>query len=156
MLINVNRIGSIVLIALCIAGFSGGAAFSSSQKPKERFDPDGAFWIQGTPPTGFTEIGGINLNSRRRKQFPVAGVEIVNGKRLGFKTLTVNRQTLSFTTVVLGGISYTFAGTFLKGGVFSSGELDQETPVLEGTLTKFQRGRKVAEAKLKFTYFGGT
>ena len=53
-------------------------------------------------------------------------------------------------------MSYSFSGRFLKGGVFGAGDLDDETPVLEGTLTKFQVGKKVAEAKLRFVYFGGT
>ena len=54
------------------------------------------------------------------------------------------------------GVSYSFAGKFLKGGVYASGVLDDETPVLEGTLIKFRDGKKVAEANLKFVYFGGT
>ena len=54
------------------------------------------------------------------------------------------------------GVFYTFSGKFLKGGVYASGILDDETPVLEGTLTKFRGGKKVAEANLKFVYFGGT
>ena len=61
-----------------------------------------------------------------------------------------------FTTVALKGVSYSFSGRFLKGGVYSSGILDDETPVLVGTLTKFRNGHKQAEAKLKFVYFGGT
>jgi hypothetical protein len=44
----------------------------------------------------------------------------------------------------------------LKGGVFASTGLDDQTPVLEGTLTKYKGGQKIAEAKLKFVYFGGT
>jgi len=58
--------------------------------------------------------------------------------------------------MTVAGVSYSFSGRFLKGGVYSSGILDDETPVLEGTLTKFRGGNKVAEAKLKFVYFGGT
>jgi hypothetical protein len=53
-------------------------------------------------------------------------------------------------------VSYSFSGRFLKGGVFSAGDLDPDAPVLEGTLTKWKGGKKVAEASLKFTYFGGT
>ena len=42
---------------------------------EKRFDPDGTFWIQGKPAEAFADIGGINLNSRRSKRFPIAGVE---------------------------------------------------------------------------------
>lgn len=123
---------------------------------EKRFDPDGTFWIQGKPPAAFADIGGINLNSRRSKRFPMAGVELVSGRRLIFKSLSVKRDSLLFATASLRGVSYSFSGRFLRGGTFSASDLDEQTPVLEGTLTKLQAGRKVADAKLKFTYFGGT
>ena len=132
------------------------AAFSVLAQKSARFDPDGAFWIVGETPNDFSEFGAINLNSKRSRQLPVQGFELRTGKRLAFKTLTVKRDQFTFTTIASGGVSYAFAGKFLKGGVYSAGELDDETPVLEGTLTKFRGGQKVAEAKLKFSYFGGT
>jgi hypothetical protein len=131
-------------------------AYSIAVQSSKRFDPDGSFWILGKPPSEFENIGGINLNSRASKRLPLAGVELVNGRRLRFKTLSVKREALVFTTDALQGVSYSFSGRFLRGGVFSAQNLDEETPVLEGTLTKLRSGRKVAEAKLKFTYFGGT
>ena len=76
--------------------------------------------------------------------------------RYRFKTLIVKRDNFTFTTMMVRGISYSFSGRFLKGGVYGAGDLDDETPVLEGTLTKFRGGKKVAEANLKFVYFGGT
>jgi hypothetical protein len=126
-----------------------------SQK-SERFDPDGSFWLQGQPPNDFSDFGGINLNAKRSRQLPQPGLETNNGKRYRFKTLSVKQERFSFTTMTVAGVSYSFSGRFLKGGVYSSGILDDETPVLEGTLTKFRGGNKVAEAKLKFVYFGGT
>ena len=126
------------------------------QNKAARFDPDGSFWIVGEAPNDFSEFGAINLNSKRSRQLPVQGFELRTGKRFGFKTLTVKRDNFTFTTVTVAGVSYAFSGKFLKGGVYSAGELDDETPVLEGTLTKFRGGQKVAEAKLKFSYFGGT
>jgi hypothetical protein len=122
----------------------------------ERFDPDGSFWLQGQPPNDFSDFGGINLNAKRSRHLPQPGLETNNGKRYRFKTLSVKRERFTFTTMTVAGVSYSFSGRFLKGGVYSSGILDDETPVLEGTLTKFHGGSKVAEAKLKFVYFGGT
>ena len=127
-----------------------------AQTKTARFDPDGSFWIHGESPNDFSEFGAINLNAKRSRQLPLQGFEIRTGKRLPFKTLTVKRDNFTFTTVTVGGISYAFSGKFLKGGVYSAGDLDEETPVLEGTLTKFRGGQKIAEAKLKFSYFGGT
>lgn len=121
-----------------------------------RFDPDGSFWIHGNTPNDFSDFGAINLNAKKSKRLPVAGLETNKGKRYNFKTVSVKRESFTFTTVAVAGISYSFSGRFLKGGVYSSGILDDQTPVLEGTLTKYRGGQKVAEAKLKFVYFGGT
>jgi len=137
-----------LLVLLSIPAFA--------QKNAARFDPDGSFWILGEPPNEFSEFGAINLNAKRSRQLPVQGFELRTGKRLRFKTLTVKRDNFTFTTITLGGVSYAFSGKFLKGGVYSAGDLDEEAPVLEGTLTKFRGSQKVAAAKLKFSYFGGT
>jgi hypothetical protein len=127
-----------------------------SQTKAARFDPDGSFWIHGTPPDDFSEFGAINLNAKGSRHLPRAGLETNKGTRYRFKTLSVKRENFTFTTVTVGGIYYSFAGKFLKGGVYASGILDDETSVLEGTLSRFRGGKKVAEGKLKFVYFGGT
>jgi len=153
-LLNTAKFGltALVLSALSFSIYSQQAASRQST----RFDPDGSFWIHGTPPPDFSDIGGINLNSHGVRRLPRAGVELVRGTRLPFKSLTVRKDNLTFTTAVVKGVSYTFSGRFLKGGVFAADILDPDAPVLEGTLTKWRGGKKVAEEKLKFTYFGGT
>ena len=141
--------------ALLLLSLFSVPSFSQGTK-RERFDPDGSFWLQGAPPNDFSDFGGINLNAKRSRQLPQPGLETNRGKRYRFKTLSVKQESFTFTTITVAGVSYSFSGRFLKGGVYSSGILDDETPVLEGTLTKFRGGTKVAEAKLKFVYFGGT
>ncbi len=123
-----------------------------------RFDPDGSFWLKDgtTPPTEFSDFSAINLNAKRLRRLPSPGLQLNNGTTYRFKTLSVKRDNFTFTTMTLRGVSYSFAGKFLKGGVYASGILDDQTPVLEGTLTKFRDGKKVAEANLKLVYFGGT
>jgi len=138
-----------VFLVFCIPSFG-------QRAKSERFDPDGSFWLQGAPPNEFSDFGGINLNAKRSRRLPQPGLETNNGKRYRFKILNVKQEKFIFTTVTIAGVSYSFSGKFLKGGVYASGILDDETPVLEGTLTKFRDGRKLAEAKLKFVYFGGT
>lgn len=129
-----------------------------AQKKVERFDPDGSFWLHEStpPPAEFSDFGGINLNAKKLRRLPSAGLQLINGPSFRFKTLNVRQNNFTFTTVALKGVSYSFSGRFLKGGVYSSGILDDETPVLEGTLTKFRNGQKLAKAKFKFVYFGGT
>ena len=144
---------------LCVSTFFLLQALSPLAVPQSksaRFDPDGSFWIVGTPPNEFSDFSAINLNAKKLRRIPPTGLQTNDGKTYRFKTLTVKRDNFTFTTIVLRGVSYSFAGKFLKGGVYAAGDLDSETPVLEGTLTKFRDGKKVAEANLKFVYFGGT
>ena len=127
-----------------------------SQNKGARFDPDGSFWILGEAPNEFLELSAINLNAKRLRRLPSAGLQVTDGTTYRFKTLTVKRTNLTFTTVTLRNVSYSFSGKFLKGGVFAETELNDESPILEGTLTKYRAGKKLAEAKIRFTYFGGT
>lgn len=127
-----------------------------NQTKRSQFNPDGSFWIIGEAPNGFSEFGGINLNGRRLRRLPSQGLQLINGKTFDYKTLTVKQNNFRFTTVTSGGVHYSFAGKFLRGGVFAEQDLFDEQPVLEGVLTKYTGGKKVAEAKLKFSYFGGT
>jgi len=129
---------------------------AQAQSKKNRFDPDGSFWIKGDHPDGFSDFSGINLNAKRDKHLPKPGLELNNGRAFRFKQLSVSRERFTFTTVTLSNITYSFSGRYLKGGVYGAGNLDDETPVLEGTLIKYRNGKKVAEAKLTFVYFGGT
>lgn len=139
----------IILLALLSASTFG-------QKKSQRFDPDGTFWIQGTPPSEFQDFSAINLNARRNRRLSSPGVQLSVGTTFRFRLLSVRRDNFRFTTFPIDGVSYGFAGHFLKGGVFYAAAFDEDAPVLEGVLTKYKFGKKVAEAKLKFTYFGGT
>ena len=145
-----NLCALLVLLSLC--------SFAPGQRKAARFDPDGSFWLHEStpPPTEFSDFGSIDLNARKVRHLPSAGLRLIKGTTFRFKTLNVKQNNFTFTTMAVKGVSYSFSGRFLKGGVYSSGILDDETPVLEGTLTKFLNGEKRAEAKLKFVYFGGT
>jgi hypothetical protein len=129
---------------------------AAAQTKQARFNPDGAFWLIGEPPDGFSDFDSINLNGRRLRRLPTQALHLNTSKIFHYKTLTVKRDDFSFTTVTVGGTYYTFAGKFLRGGVFAEQDLNDEQPVLEGVLAKYKNGKKVAEAKLKFSYFGGT
>ena len=137
-----------VLLALVIT--------APAQTKRQQFNPDGSFWIIGEHPNGFVDFGGINLNGRRLRHIPSQGLQLMDGTTFHFKSLVVKRNDFRFTTLTRGGVYYTFAGRFLRGGVYAELALDDEQPVLEGVLTKYVRGKKVADAKLKLSYFGGT
>jgi len=144
-----------IVIAIAVLG-AYCSITTGAQTKRSRFDPDGSFWIKGSVPDGFSDFGGINLNAKRVRRLPSPGVQLSNGRTFRFKQLRVTRERFTFATVILSNISYTFTGKFLKGGVYEAANLDDETPVLEGTLSKYRNGKKVAEAKLSFVYFGGT
>ena len=127
----------------------------SIQGQRGRFNPDGSFWIIGDAPPSFRNFGGINLNSNRNRRLPGAGVDLTDGSRIKFKMLSVSRARLTFATANLRGVAYSFSGRFLRGGVFAAQDLEEKT-VLEGVLKKLSGGKVVAEARLSFSYFGGT
>ena len=140
------------IVALLLAAW----AVAPGQTKSTRFDPSGAFWISGEPPTDFSDFSAINLNMRQLRRLPTSGLQLNDGTSFRFKTIVVKQSNFTFTTVTLKGVYYTFSGKFLKGGDFAATWQGEETPVLEGTLTKFKDGKKAADAKLKFIYFGGT
>jgi len=127
-----------------------------AQKGRERFDPNGSFWIIGPAPSGFSDFSAINSNARRARPLPSPGLQLNNGWTFRFQQLTVKREKFTFITTQVLGVSYSFSGRFLKGGVFAETVLEDQSPVLEGNLTKLVQGKKLAEAKLRFAYFGGT
>ena len=147
-------------LRLCVSIFCFLSLTSSTlaltQTKSARFDPDGSFWILGESPNEFSDFSAINLNAKKLRRLPSPGVQTNDGTTYRFKTLTVKQNDFNFTTVIRGGVSYSFSGRFLKGGNFAATWLGDDDPVLEGTLTKFRGGKKLAEAKLKFSYFGGT
>jgi hypothetical protein len=128
----------------------------AGQTKKTRFDPSGAFWIAGEPPADFSDFSAINVNMRQLRRLPTSGLQLNDGTSFRFKTVVVKQTNFTFTTVTLKSVYYTFSGKFLKGGDFAAAWQGEETPVLEGTLTKFKEGKQIAEARLKFIYFGGT
>lgn len=127
----------------------------TQHKSAARFDPDGTFWIKGDTPADFSEFDSINLNAKRARYLEPPGLR-TRTTLLRYKTIVVKRDNFAFTTMTVRGVYYAFSGKFLRGGVYGAGDFDDETPVLEGTLTRFRDGKKVAEANLKFVYFGGT
>ena len=147
-----NSLTVVGILALLISSLASVAG----QTKSTRFDPSGAYWISGEPPADFSDFSAINVNMRQLRRLPTSGLELNDGTRLRFKTVVVKQNNFTFTTATVKGLYYTFSGKFLKGGNLAATWQGDEEPVLEGTLTKFKAGTKVADAKLKFIYFGGT
>jgi hypothetical protein len=133
-------------------------AFSSPQK---RFDPEGQFNPMGSAPKGLEEVASIDLfrtgRSRPFTSHTHSGVVTTNGVVYRFSTISASQNNFTFRTRTRQGTSYRFAGRFMKGGVYA--EMDSslwDQVLLQGTLTKFKNGKKIAESRMRFSYFGGT
>src|SRR5947209_10865025 len=105
------------------------------------------------------DFDGIALARRKNGRFyPISGAHSNRNVVYGFipSATVIKRNNFSFKTVAVRGISYSFTGHFLKGGVFAESNLDLNDPMLEGHLIKYRAGKKVAEGDVKFSYFAGT
>lgn len=153
-----------LLLALLLLGVAMAAPFSTTGAlpgSQRRFDPEGQFNPIGNPPKGLEEVASLDLfRSGRGRPFTShahSGVVTTRGVVYRFQSISASQNRITFTTRVRGGISYRFAGRFLRGGVYA--EMDSsvwDQPLLEGTLTKLRNGRKVSESTMRFSYFGGT
>ena len=63
-------------------------------------------------------------------------------------------RNLVFTTREVGGVSYRFAGAFVKLGNFPE-ERPEDEVILKGHLARLQGGKVVAEGDVGFRYTGG-
>lgn len=156
---------SLFVLALLLAGTVATSAplkrFGASSAGQKKFNPEGEFYPLGKAPKDLGEVGGIDLfrsgNNRPFTSHTHSGVVTTNGVVYRFQTISVSQNSLTFKTRARSGTSYSFAGRFLKGGVYA--EMDNSTwndAFLEGTLTRFKNGKKVAESRMRFSYFGGT
>jgi hypothetical protein len=155
---------TLFFLALLVAGSALAAppaAFKALSAPLKKFDPEGQFNPIGKAPKGLEEVASIDLfRSGRNRPFTShthSGVATTRGVVYRFRTISASQNSLTFTTATRQGTNYRFSGRFLKGGVFA--ELDStvwDQPILEGTLTKYKNGKKVAESRMTFSYFGGT
>ncbi|HVG31532.1 MAG TPA: hypothetical protein VM911_00570 [Pyrinomonadaceae bacterium] len=128
------------------------------QKP---FRPYGYYSLVGAHPKGFENFDTIQYWRKEDEQSGpdiserLSGVTADEGVLYRYRTITINRRTFVFTTRVVKSTSYSFTGRFLRTDFLNS-ELNFDKPVLTGTLTKYRRGKKVAEAQVKLSYFAGT
>lgn len=111
------------------------------------------------PTKAFADISEIHLGGDYGEmQSPkFYGLIRMKSKRaLDYKLFkpSLSGKNLSFSTKTVGNISYKFTGTFTKLGDFPTLQPNGEV-ILKGTLTKYRGKKKIASAKVKFSYFAG-
>jgi hypothetical protein len=144
-----------LLIGNTLASTSAGSISTGfTNSSQEEFDPEGDFGVYRKPPKGFGELGTILLYRGRRGFLnPRTALYTRSGVSYRFRTVTATRDNFTFNTTAVRGVSYSFTGKFLRGGSFVSSE-SGNSPVIEGQISKFRNGQKVAEARLKLVYEG--
>src|SRR5687768_5020615 len=104
-----RRLTAVAMVFVAVALMA-----SVSAQQKSRFDPSGAFWVEGEPPAGFSDFSAINLNMRQLRRLPTSGLQLNDGTSFRFRTVIVKQSNFTFTTVTLKGVYYTFSGKFLR------------------------------------------
>lgn len=123
-------------------------------------DVTGAYFASGTLPNDFSEIDHLSLATIDENAKPAPLNGFIRPKRKSAKDYklvnpTLNGNNLTFSTVTVDGVSYSFTGTFEKMDDFSANPPPTDQVILKGTLTKMSGGKSVAETKVNFTYSAG-
>jgi len=149
-------------------------AFTSVEEsePIEEAEPEdwgetGDYYIVDDKPKGFEEFLSLSVEDRVwSEKFnqpvpvkPKASIETGVGETkttriYDFSWININNKRLSLVTKAKKGVSYQFDGKFVEQEVklkTEAGEEYTETVYLKGRLTKWRDGKKIAEAKVRFT-----
>jgi len=82
-------------------------------------------------------------------------VQVKSGATYKFATVTIAPDNFTFETAAVRGVSYSFTGRFLIRSIFADQSIGKNASVLQGQLSNFSRGQKIAEARVRFKYFQG-
>jgi hypothetical protein len=138
----------------------------AAPKPAPKVDLFGYYYFhEQEAPKGFQDIDHLNLSTIDMKgdemvDVPLHGAIRLKAKGTGpavdFQLIApaLKGKAFSFTTQEVGGISYRFAGNFVKLGNFPD-ERPEDEVILKGRLTKLQGGKAVADSDVGFRYTGG-
>jgi hypothetical protein len=164
-MVSVHRLLSLAAMALAMVLGAAGAAPAASAS----VDVFGYYYLrEGEAPKGFQDISELYLSTvdyrdGKEVRVPLNGFIRLKPKKgkgaesaVDFPLVAPTRKdrSLTFTTREVGGVSYRFAGTFVKLGNFPE-ERPEDEVILKGHLTRLQGGKVVAEADVGFRYTGG-
>lgn len=144
-----------IFLLILLISYDGGRVSAAAQKAHQ-FNPSGDYHPVNTSADESEQFTHFHLEVRRRKGKLVAWGDVRNvGARYEFAVVSVTEEKLRFTTGRVRGVSYSFDGRFLGGGDFSSQFTGDGMVMLEGSLTKYQGGKKVSEVNSTFRYYPG-
>ncbi|CAN5287935.1 hypothetical protein BH20ACI1_BH20ACI1_18500 [soil metagenome] len=139
-------------------------ADDSEENAKYEFEVGGFYSIIGELPKGFEDFEEISVtimdyeNASEETDYegisiPPKGYLLQAEKEFNFTRISLTNKLMAFETQTVKGISYKFSGKFLEKAPFWN--FDSETPVLEGHLVKFKKGKKAAESNVRLQWYGG-
>jgi hypothetical protein len=152
--------------AALLAGVPAAGAGLAAPKPAPKVDVFGYYYFHEVEaPKVFQDIEHLSLSTIDVKGDEIVDVPLHGAIRLKVKGKSpavdfpliapiLKGKAFSFTTQEVGGISYRFAGSFVKLGNFPE-ERPEDEVILKGHLTKLQGGKSVAESDVGFRYTGG-
>jgi hypothetical protein len=128
----------------------------------QKIDTFGYYFIEN-PTKAFAGISEINIAGdaglkEKPKFYGLVRMKKKSAKDYRLLKPALTGRNISFTTQTVGGIYYKFVGTFRRSfpaDIQTRMDKQVEGTVLAGTLTKYQNGKKFAEAKVNFSYSGG-
>jgi hypothetical protein len=118
----------------------------------QSFEFDGWYVIQPPAPRGFENLMNVPQQIGGNTKSAYGHIETRAGTDFKFTAISVSREKITFTTRSVRGISYKFQGRFLTD---KPTKAPSDEVVLEGTLVKLQRGKQIASANIRLTYFPG-
>ena len=134
---------------------------SNSETTKEKLpDITGGYFPVGTLPSGFSEIEHLSLATVDDQGNPSALNGFIRPKRRSdpdYKLVNpkISGKELTFTTSTVGGVGYSFTGSFEQLGDFATSPPDTDEVVLKGYLTKLKDGQESGATRIDFTYSAG-
>jgi hypothetical protein len=148
----------IVLIFLTVIPLSAARASIDSVSfvnaaSQKGFNPDGGYDAFGEMPKSFEEVKRLYIFRMRNNRRPryASGLDTWNDPEKStlykFISSLITRNKFTFTTATVRGVSYRFEGRFL----FDQPNRVDDRPTIEGQLSKYKNGSKVAEGKIGFT-----
>jgi len=145
--------------AALVLGVAVGIWAQPPVKESERFNPSREYHPLNRPAEDIGDLQ-FHLQVRYRRGALVAWGDVYGAESrfYKFRSVSVTQKHLRFSTQRLHGVTYTFEGTFLRGGNFATHDHSDPPPgsfPLEGTLRKFIGGTKVMELTTSFVYYVG-
>lgn len=133
---------------------------TTEEKTDTNNDVTGAYFPSTALPADFSEIEHLSLANIDDQGKPAPLNGFIRPKRQSAKDYKLvnpklDGKNLTFSTVSVDGVSYSFTGAFEKLDNFPENPPPDDEVVLKGTLTKMRDGKAVAETKVNFTYSAG-